>query len=129
PARAVARARCAARTATSASRRKARPTAVGTRPAGVRANRVTPSSRSRARICWDTDGWATCRDSAAAVTEPASATARAYSNRRRLTAPHVLSPTGRARSVIAATRLRSLRIPPFPQERERERDDAAPAPE
>nr|WP_264295144.1 hypothetical protein [Microbispora sitophila] len=79
-ARAVALARRDARTATSASRRNARPATVGTSPAGVRANSFTPSSRSRLRICWDTDGWATCSRSAAAVTEPSSATARAYSN-------------------------------------------------
>lgn len=79
PARAVALARRDALTATSASRRNARPTTVGTSPVGGRANSSTPSSRSRPRICWDTEGCATCSASAAAVTEPSAATARAYS--------------------------------------------------
>lgn len=100
PARAVARARRDAVTATSASRRNARPTVVGTSPVGVRANSFTPSSRSRPRICWDTEGWATCSRSAAAVTEPSSATARAYSYWRRLIGSGIPFPRCGALTVI-----------------------------
>ena len=71
-ARSVAR----ARSASLAGDTNASPAAVRAVRRPMRANRSTPSSRSRVRIAWEREGWATKQASAAAVKVPWSTTAR-----------------------------------------------------
>ena len=52
-------------------------------PRGSRSSSSPPSSRSSARICWESDGWETSSRSAAAVSYPLSAMAMKYSSWRR----------------------------------------------
>src|SRR5690606_38840689 len=58
---------------------KALPAAVSTMPRPMRWKSSTPSSRSRARIAWETVGCASCRAFAAALIPLWSTTARKYS--------------------------------------------------
>ena len=70
---------------------------VSSAPRGVRSKSVTRRSRSNARICWESDGVATCNRRAAEENRRSSATVRKYLSWRRSTVTRYRR-TGTARS-------------------------------
>ena len=66
----------------SARANSTRPGSVSSTPVGPRSRSGLPASRSSARRCWLTAGWVQPSSRAAALIEPARATARKISSRR-----------------------------------------------
>src|SRR3712207_6815899 len=83
--RTSSRARSTSARITRARSARTRPAGVSSAPRGVRSKSVTPRSRSNARICWESDGAATCNRRAAEEKRRSSATVRKYLSWRRST--------------------------------------------